>query len=607
METPKYPLGADPRIAGSFRNFLTKTWRSLGFTDPSLLQMDMAEWMQYGGDRIVTMAFRGAAKTYIAIPFCLWCLYRDNQLKVLNTSATGRFSSSNAAFAWKMVSTFDWLSHMRPSNDQKQSALEFDVAGARPSKDASFSSEGIFGQLTGRRADVILADDVEVPNTSSTEGAREDLRTRIREFSAIIKPGGKILFLGTAQHEETVYLEREAAGFSIRIWPILYPGTDAKGNDESLRYGHRLAPSIAKAVRDNPMLAHTSTEPGRFDEADIAQRQMEWGNTEFDRQFRMFLDAGKSTDRPLRLRDLMVMDIAPPSEASPLKLPAVTQWLTLKDQLVGGIQVDGLTGDSSLYAPVIPTNDQVGGPVWVQPDSVFMWVDPSGKGEDETCWTISAMLRGKVFVLWQGADLRGTSAPVLERIAKDAKTWGVNKIEIESNFGQEMMGNLLQPLLKDIGHPCSVEAVPAGRMQKEVRIISALEPVMTTHRLILNAEILRQDFNIAYPEIEDAKRRFYRLTYQLTRLTRTKDCIAKDDRVESIARAVGYYSEALRKSTKDAEQQVKDDAMQAEVDKLIETRIKQGLYVPETSALLTRKSVGNRLKSLLFGKRGPRR
>jgi hypothetical protein len=567
--------------------------------------MDMAEWMQYGGDRIITMGFRGASKTYIAIPFCLWTLYRDEQLKVLNTSATGRFASSNAAFAWKMINTFPWLSHMKPMKDQKQSALEFDVAGAEPSKDASFASEGIFGQLTGRRADVILADDVETPNTSATEGAREDLRARIKEFSAIIKPNGKILFLGTAQHEETVYLERESVGFSVRIWPILYPGKDDKGAEEALRYGHRLAPMIGNALKDNPLLAHTSTEPSRFTEEDIAQRQIEWGNTEFDRQFRMFLDAGKTTDKPLKLRDLMVMDISQPEPGEKIKLPASTQWVTLKDQLISPqISTDSLTGDSQLFEPVIPTVEQAGGPVWVPPDSVFMWIDPSGEGSDETTWTITALLRGKVFMLWQGGDRRGSSEPVLKQIAVDAKAWGVNLVQVESNFGQDMMANLLQPYMKDIGHPCKVEPVSAGRVQKEVRIIATLEPVMSTHRLIVNAEVLRRDFNIGYSDIEDARKRFYRLTYQLTRVSKVRGCIAHDDRLDGLSRAVAYYSDALRKSTKDAEAQIKADAMQGEIDKLIETRIKQGLYRPEKSSLVKRKSVGNRLTSLMFANRG---
>ena len=50
-------------------------------------------------------------------------------------------------------------------------------------------SVGIFGQLTGSRADLILADDVEVPNTAWTVGMREKLLHSVGEFNAILKPG----------------------------------------------------------------------------------------------------------------------------------------------------------------------------------------------------------------------------------------------------------------------------------------------------------------------------------------------------------------------------------------------------------------------------------
>ena len=48
-------------------------------------------------------------------------------------------------------------------------------------------SVGISGQLAGSLADVIAADDIEVPNNSMTQGMRDKLSEAAKEFDAILK------------------------------------------------------------------------------------------------------------------------------------------------------------------------------------------------------------------------------------------------------------------------------------------------------------------------------------------------------------------------------------------------------------------------------------
>jgi hypothetical protein len=64
-------------------------------------------------------------------------------------------------------------------------------------------SVGISGQLAGSRADVIVADDIEVPNNSMTQGMRDKLSEAVKEFDAILKPDGRIIYLGTPQNQES--------------------------------------------------------------------------------------------------------------------------------------------------------------------------------------------------------------------------------------------------------------------------------------------------------------------------------------------------------------------------------------------------------------------
>lgn len=564
-------LNRDP-LKADFKNFLWKAWMTLFGNAPSQLQYDMADWLQYGGgnSRDILMGFRGAAKSYIVVVYCLWCLWCDRDEIILTVSATSKFAGNNAHFAYQLINTFDWLADLKPRGDQRQSALAFDVNGAKPKKSESFCAESLFGQITGRRATKIVPDDVEIPSTSDTEGKRQLLLDRYGELGgAILLPGGAIKTLGTAQTEQTLYLELvNSRGYSMRMFPIQYPEIA-----DLPKYGSFLAPRISQALMENPELAGTSTEPGRFDEADIAARRLEWGLIEFSRQFNLHLDAGAGNASPLKLRDLIVLDWGPPLPGEPLKLPPELTWMPSEATAVPGIEVDSLNGDSKVYLPA-----NVSAPdLWMKADWVKCWVDPSGGGTDETTWTIVAHLSGRGFLCHQGADLRGHSKPVLDAIARDCKLWGVSNVKVEGNFGQDMFATLLIPAFAEVNHPVLVESESAGQALKEKRIVDQLEPVITAHRMVVNLRVLKADFHVDYPEVEAGKRRFYRLTYQLTRITRLKGSVKHDDRVEGMANAAGMLTSLLRQETEEAQKANKAKMVEREAQRMAELRKSQGL------------------------------
>lgn len=579
--------GRDP--LNYFPNFMWKTWQTLGLPPPTPLQYDFAHYLggedatthaeikaaALAGDvgaRKILMAFRGASKSYVATTFAIWRLRRNRAEKVLVTSATSRFAGNIATFGYSMVRNFDWLADMKPRTDQRQSALAFDVAGATPAKDESFASESIFGQITGRRAGLILGDDLETPNTSDTEGSRAELLKRTGEFGAIILPGGDIFLLGTAQTEQTLYRHyAEEKGYELRIYPVEFPlvSSDPK-KDEVHKYGTRLAPYIAKQLQENPELAGTSTEPSRFSEKDIASRRREWGATEFDRQFKMFLDAGLGRGNPLKIRDLIVMELPPPAVgASAILLPSEVQFAPLPSNKLD-IKVDAMTGDSSLYAPTKVE-------AWVPAEEVMMYVDPSGSGEDETTWTIVAGLLGRVFMLHQGYSTEGHTDEVIRAMAKDAKQWLVQTIKIESNFGQAMLGQLLAPALADISHKAEILEDRKGSVQKEKRIVETLEPILSSHRLVCSAAALRRDFEVDYDHIEAGKRRYHRLTYQLSRMNKKKGAVKHDDRVDGLASAVGHFAGVLIRQLQKAKQDGILRGIEIEAGRMIALRREQGL------------------------------
>jgi hypothetical protein len=153
-----------------------------------------------------------------------------------------------------------------------------------------------------------------------------------------------------------------------------------------------------------------------------------------------------------------------------------------------------------------------------------------------------AHLNGNLFLLESGAFREGYTEPVLQGLAAAAKRQKVNLILLEDQFGQGMLESLLKPYLQ-VQHPCSVETVRSN-VQKERRIIAALEPVLNQHRLIVSRSVIESDAKGRDEEVIE-RRLAYQLFHQLTHLTVDRGCLAHDDRLDALAGAVQYWNESL--------------------------------------------------------------
>lgn len=588
-------MDSDP-INRSFANLQYKLWMTLFGQKPSRLIYDFGEYLSEGPDKSVNMGFRGMAKSYSTVGYCMWSLRRNPKELVLSVAGEGNQAKGNAALAWQWLNGMDWLMHMRPKGELRQSSQAFDVMGGGNAKSENFAALSLFSALPGRRATIIVPDDIETPNTSSTEKARQELRERYKELGGAIlidtpDHPGKVKVLGTPQTEDTIYVELAMQrGYGMRIWPVLYP-TDT----EMVHYGPWFAPLLQKNLDENPALAGTSTEPLRFSEDALFKpggRMDEYGLLGFRRQFLLWTDVGSNDVKPLKLRDCPVVDIPQPALNSPLKVPSSVRWNTIPENRCV-IDVDALNGDSEVFYPLSTVDYRE---YWQAPEKIAMLVDPSGTGKDETAWLVGCELYGRVYALdWDGR-LKGFDAETMMAIALCAKKWGVHVIRIEKNYGGGMFAELLRPFLQKVGHVCSIEEETAVG-QKEARIIDSLEGLISEHRLVFNVAALKADYNVRYSEIEDAKKRNYRLTYQLTRITREKGALAHDDRLDALAGLAGMFIGLLKRRVDEAENSARAHSMEEEQRRMIEERRKQGL--PLFGAEAQGEGLGRRLGGMI--------
>ena len=535
-----------PEQLKDFRNFMYIVWKHLNLPEPTPVQYDIADYIQDAPRRAIVEAFRGVGKSYITAAFVVHQLLLDPQKKFMVVSASKQRADDFSTFTQRLILELPICQHLIAKEGQRWSKIAFDVRPALASGSPSVKSVGITGQLTGSRADIIIADDIEVPNNSMTQMMREKLGEAVKEFDAVLKPEGKILYLGTPQCEMSLYNTLTERGYQMRVWPARYPSVVASEK----AYGTRLAPMIWNDITDaKDPLEGKPVDPMRFDDDDLLERELSYGRSGFALQF--MLDTSMSdTDRyPLKLSDLIIMSVD--KDKAPEKLV----YGVMKE--VKELPNVGLRGDK-FYAPEATVGE------YLNYDGSVLVIDPSGRGQDETAYAVVKMLNGYLYVADCAGIDGGYSEKTLTGLANIAKEHKVNMVLIESNFGDGMFTELIKPFLKKI-YPVTTEEVRHSK-QKELRIIDTLEPVMNQHRLIIDPKVIQHDFDsVQHHPPEKAQR--YMLTYQMTRVTKQRGALAHDDRLDALAMGVAYWVEQMAADVDEEMKERKHQLLMDELDK----------------------------------------
>jgi hypothetical protein len=525
----------------SFKNFLWLTWDHLNLPPPTPVQYDMADYLQHGPRRMVMEAFRGVGKSYITSAFACHQLLLNPEIKILVVSASKVRADDFSTFTQRLIHDMPLLQHLIPKDGQRQSKIAFDVAPATPSHSPSVKSVGITGQLAGSRGDLIIADDIEIPNNSATQVMRDKLSESVKEFDAILKPDGRVIYLGTPQTEMSLYEELPNRGYSTRIWTARFPEQALQD-----RLGERLAPML----RDGGEVM-APTDPKRFDEDDLVERELSYGRSGFSLQFMLDTSLSDINKYPLKLSDLIIMNCD--GEKAPERVVKSREEALDISNL-------GLRGDK------LWLGDAIG--EYIEYTGSVMAIDPSGRGKDETSYCVIKMLNGFLWVTDFGGIKEGGYEPqTLEKLAYIAKKHKVNEVIVESNFGDGMFNQLFTPYLTKI-HPVSLEEVRHST-QKERRILDTLEPVMNQHKLVIDADAMKRDWESvqSYPP-EQAPQ--YTLMYQLTRMTQQRGAVRHDDRVDVLAIGVNYWVEQMASDATEIMNDRRERLLDEELEKFVD-------------------------------------
>ena len=195
-------------MTGDYYGFLDEWNKLLNFETPKhhkkIIEF-LVSVLKSPPHRGLLMAFRHSGKSSVVGIFAAYVLYMQPETRILILSAETSLSSRMVSHVRHILENHPCCAHMLPTIKKEWGSHKITIVRPIGIREPSVICQGIHGNITGMRADLIICDDVEVPNTSNTAKKREKLRERLRELDFILSPNGTMIYIGTPHTTETIY------------------------------------------------------------------------------------------------------------------------------------------------------------------------------------------------------------------------------------------------------------------------------------------------------------------------------------------------------------------------------------------------------------------
>jgi len=518
-----------------FKDFLEDCMTELMGFNCSDLQKDIGDYLQSDVQYGMIQAQRSQAKSTIVAIFAVWQLIHDCKHRILIVSAGSDVALEIANWVIQIIMNWDILIALRPDRQHgdRASSKAFDINWKLkgPEKSPSVACIGITANMQGRRADLLIPDDIESSKNGTTEVQRAALEHLSKDFTSICQKG-RIIYLGTPQTVDSIYNNLPARGYDIRVWTGRVPTqTEAKF------YGDTLAPYIKRMMvpenQDGFGLDGTrgaATDPVIVNEEALTKKELDQGPAYFNLQHMLNTEMSDENRHPLKPKNLIVMNFGMENG------PATVDWMPSPQNQ---IDVTGkYTSKPQLYRPFTVSS------TLHKYEGKTMYVDTAGGGKngDETVAAVTYFLHGYIFLAEIMKFPGGHSPEVMEQLSALALKHRVNDIEVERNFGYGMFASVWRPILMREYNKAGLDHCPViedvwESGQKELRIIDTLEPVMARHKLIIHEDIIEYDLqSVAKYPIDS--RETYKFLHQMAKISRDKGALIHDDAIDAVAGAV---------------------------------------------------------------------
>lgn len=176
------------------------------------IHIRIARWLEKsflsGDQKLLLMAFRACGKSTLVGLFCAWVLLTHSDKRIIVLAADLPLARKMVRNVKRILERHYLTGHLKPEKPEQWGGDQFTINRDLESRDPSMLARSISANMTGSRADIMICDDVEVPNTCETVEKRRLLREKLGEIDYILTPGGLRLYVGTPHHYETIYADR---------------------------------------------------------------------------------------------------------------------------------------------------------------------------------------------------------------------------------------------------------------------------------------------------------------------------------------------------------------------------------------------------------------
>lgn len=158
---------------------------------------------------------RAHLKSHLVANWCAWMITRHPEITILYLSATAELSEIQL-YAIKATLSSDtytryWPEYVNPMEGrrtkwtERKIIIDHVIRKTEGIRDATVSTAGLTTNTTGWHADIIVPDDLVVPENAYTEEGRRSVSKKSSQFTSIRNAGGFTMACGTRYHPSDIY------------------------------------------------------------------------------------------------------------------------------------------------------------------------------------------------------------------------------------------------------------------------------------------------------------------------------------------------------------------------------------------------------------------
>jgi phage terminase large subunit-like protein len=168
---------------------------------------------------------RAHLKSHMVATWCAWIITRHPEVTMLYVSATAELAETQLYAIQNILGSSvyqryfpEYINPQEGSREKwaaKKIIIDHERRKVEGIRDATVATAGLTTNTTGWHADIIIADDLVVPENAYTEDGRDSVVKKASQFTSIRNAGGFTIACGTRYHPNDVYATWKAQEFEV--------------------------------------------------------------------------------------------------------------------------------------------------------------------------------------------------------------------------------------------------------------------------------------------------------------------------------------------------------------------------------------------------------